>query len=123
MDLISANTQIAPRRDTDDSGPSIERYVGEMIAAAAVAVAEALREFERGKLSSRTRTAGGDMIFEIYKLRAFMIGTWDFDRIALEYGRKALHEQCGSDADARTIEILIDGVMSILRTVVRAAVN
>lgn len=93
------------------------------MAQAASAVAEALREFERGKLTARTKSHGGDLIFELFKLRQFLIADFDFDRIAVEYGARVLQEQCGGDVDASTIEILIDGVMSILRTVVRAAVN
>ena len=82
-----------------------------------------MREFERGKLTGRTKSHGGDLIFELYKLRMFMVGYWDFDRIAVEYGRAVLRETSGSEVDARTIHILVDGVMDILRKVTRAAAN
>lgn len=123
VDLSPANTQFAPVRSTAESSPSLERHVGELVASAAAAVAEALREFERGKLTGRTKSHGGDLIFELYKLRMFMVGYWDFDRIAVEYGRAVLRETSGSEVDARTIHILVYGVMDILRKVTRAAAN
>src|SRR5262249_48862803 len=123
VDPHAAVSPFAPALSKAEPEPCIERHVGELVASAASAVAEALREFQNGGLRTSTKIHGGDLICELYKLRQFMVGYWDFDRIAVEYGARVLQEQCGNDVDASTIEILIDGVMSILRTVVRAAVN
>jgi len=94
-----------------------------MVASAAGAIAEALGEYQNGGLSPLTKSRGGDLVFELFKLRQFLIADFDFDRIAVEYGLAVLLEASGADVDASTINILVDGVMDILRTVVRAALN
>src|SRR5262249_16854143 len=44
------------------------------------------------------------------RLRQFMIGTWDFDRMARTHGRVVLRECCGSDVKDSTVDALIDEV-------------
>jgi len=121
---LTAHTTLAPASSTpDDPGASLEHSVGEIVAAAAVTLAQGLREMERGKLTLRTKMKGGDLVFELFKLRQFLIADFDFDRICREHGRIVLLEASGADVDARTIEILVDGVLDVLARVVRAAVN
>jgi hypothetical protein len=124
VDLHPANIAHAPARSIDDdTGLSIERHVGELVAGGASLVAEALREYHNGGLTPATKRQGGDCIAHLYRLRQFMIADWPFDAICREHGTTVLHEQCGNDINAATIEELVGAVMSILTTVVRKAVN
>jgi hypothetical protein len=116
-------TTHALARSAAKPSPTIERYVGELVAAAAGAIVEALHEYRHGGLSPRTKMAGGDLICELFKLRQYMIADWPFDQIAREYGTAALRETCGTDLDARRIDVLVDEVLRLLHKVVRAAVN
>ena len=84
---------------------------------------EALREYQTGGLTRQTKMAGGDLICELFKLRQFMIADWPFDQIAREHGAMVLRETCGSDVDVKTIDILVDEVLDLLRKVVRSAAN
>jgi hypothetical protein len=101
----------------------LERHVGEMVAGAAGNLALALSEFQDRGLTTHTKMAGGDAIFQLFRLRQMMVGTWDFDRIAREHGRAVLRETCGADIDARTIDMLVDAVLEILAKVVRDQLN
>jgi hypothetical protein len=66
---------------------------------------------------------GGEAIAKLYKLRQFMIGTWDFDRMAREHGKLVLREACGRDVTDGTVNALVDEVMNILHKVVRDNLN
>jgi hypothetical protein len=103
--------------------PSLERCVGELVAAAAGAIAEGLRERARGKLTTPTKMAGGDLIAELFRLRQFMIADWDFDGMCRTHGAAVLRETCGSEVSPATIDELVTAVLDILAKVVRAAVN
>ena len=123
MDPTPTTAIFAPARSIDDdTGPSIERHVGELVAGAASLVAEALREYQNGGLTTATKRRG-DCIAHLYRLRQFMIADWPFDAIARTHGVAVLRETCGTDVEARTIDILVDGVLEILAKVVRKAVN
>ena len=52
-----------------------------------------------------------------------MAGTWDFERVAREDGTAVLCALCGNDISEATIDTLIDGVLDILRKVVRSQSN
>ena len=123
MDLAPVDTAVASQSTATDIGPSIERHVGEIVAAAAGTLAEGLRERSRGKLSLRTKMAGGDLIVELFKLRQMMVADWLFDRICRQHGAAVLRETCGSDVNAATIDELVTAVLEILANVVRKAIN
>jgi hypothetical protein len=67
--------------------------------------------------------AGGDLIAELFRLRQFMVGTWDFDAMARAHGAAVMREACGSDVTPATIDELVTEVLDILRKVVRAQLN
>src|SRR5262249_58986510 len=90
VDLAPVDTVLAPARSTDDSQPSLEHAIGELVAQVAAALAAGLREIQRGKLSSSTKARGGDLIAGLFALRQVMIGTWDFDGICRQHGPAAL---------------------------------
>ena len=106
-----------------EGAPSIEEIVGKMVAQAAVALGAGVREYKRGKLSLQTKMAGADCIAQLYTARRFMAGDVDFDAVAREWGQRVLLESGGTDVDANTAEILVDGVLNILTRVVRLAAN
>jgi len=113
-----------PSPRSPEPSPTLERHVGELVAAAASAVAEGMREkFQRGSLTASTKTAGGDLIFELYKLRTFMVGYWPFDDIARKHGTAVLLEASGSDISPASADDLVTAVMNILHKVVRKAAN
>jgi hypothetical protein len=111
----------APARSTAKPSPNtIERHVGEIVAAAACSILKALHEYQNGGLSSRTKMAGGDLLAQLYGLRCFMIDAWDFDAICREHGKLALR---AADFSASTADKLIDEVMILLHKIVRAEAN
>ena len=81
MDPTPAITTLAPAPST--AVKAITRsalpdaHVGAVVAAAAGAIAAALGEFQEGALTTHTKMAGGEAIAKLYKLRQYMIGTWD----------------------------------------------
>ena len=115
----------APSSSSATAKPAswLERHVGEMVAGAAGTIALALSEFNDGALTPRTKMQGGDAIAKLYKLRQFMIGTWDFDRIAREHGRAVLRECCGNNVKDATVDALVSEALAILAKVVRDQLN
>ena len=62
-----------------------------------------------------------DFIYELYKLRQFMIADFpEFDRIARECGVEAL-QSC--DVNLTTANMLVDAVLEILAKIVRDQLN
>jgi hypothetical protein len=109
--------------ETAKPGTFLERQVGEVVAEAAAALLAALDEFQSGGLTPRTKMRGGDAIVALYKLRAFMVPHWNFDDIAHREGTTALRAACSDELTSRTIDVLIDEVLDILRKVVRDNLN
>ena len=66
---------------------------------------------------------GGELIAQLYALRQYMVGTWDFDAMAREYGKLVLREHCGNDVSAATIDELVAAVIDILGKVVRSQLH
>jgi len=94
-----------------------------MVAGAAGTIALPLWEFQDRGLTTHTKMAGGEAIAKLYKLRQYMIGTWDFAAIARTHGRVVLRECCGSGITDATVDALIDEVLDILAKVVRDQLN
>ena len=90
-----------------------------MVAGAAGNLALALSEFQDRGLTTHTKMAGGDAIFQLFRLQQYMIGTWDFDAIARTHGRAVLCECCGSDVTDDTVDLLVDCTLESLRKVTR----
>ena len=115
----------APSSSTATSKPAsfLERHVGELVAAAAGTIALTLSEFQSRGLTGGTKKRGGEAIAALFKLRQFMIGTWDFDGMARTHGRAVLRECCGTDVNDVTVEALVDETLAILAKVVRSQLN
>jgi hypothetical protein len=121
MQPATAVDTLAPSRSTASvPANTIERYVGRQVANAAMILLEALVERSDGGLTPATKTRGGDQLAELYGLRQFMIGTWDFDAICREHGTAAL---CAADVSPSTADRLVDEVLILLHKIVRAEAN
>jgi hypothetical protein len=94
-----------------------------MVAGAAGNLALALSEFQDCGLTTHTKMAGGDAIFQLFRLRQMMVGTWDFDRIAREQGVTALRTACDGEIRPEIADMLVDSVIEILRKVTRDQLN
>jgi|SRR5262249_10387500 len=101
----------------------LEELIGEIVASAALAIAQAPREFQTDGLSFKTRGRGGDLIAQTFELKLIYAGQIDFYAMARARGAHLLQERHGEDLDARTIAVLIDAVLEILQQVVRAELN
>jgi len=123
VDLTPANIIHAPaaKPQAKASPNAIERHVGKIVAAAAGAILEALHEYQNGgRLSSRTKMAGGDLLAQLYALRCYMIADWPFDDICREHGKLALR---AADVPPSTANTLVDEVLILLHKIVRAEAN
>jgi hypothetical protein len=86
-------------------------------------IAESLAEFQDGGLSPMTRGRNGEVYFELYRLRQFLVGRLDFDKVARERGTEELRQICGGEVSLSTIDVLIDSVFGILHQVIRQELN
>jgi hypothetical protein len=122
--LVALERSRSTATATPAAGSWIEAHIGKTVAAAAATIAEALGEFQDGGLTSTTKAAGGSCIFEIYRLRCFLIARFpDFDRLARERGIEELRAATNGEVSSVTIDVLVDGVMDILHKVVRDQLN
>jgi len=126
VDHIAADRPFAPEQSRSTSAtpakpvPWIERHVGEVTAAAASTVLEALAEHLNGGLIPKTKEQIGESIWQLYRIRCVMVPTWDFDAIAREQGTAALR---AADVAPATAQIAIDEVLRVLHAVIREALN
>lgn len=100
--------------------PWLERHVGECVAAAACTILQALDEHQNGGLTPRTRGAGGDRIFDLYRLRCLMVSTWDWETIARHRGIEALRTISNGEISLSACDALVDHVLAIVSAVTRA---
>jgi hypothetical protein len=122
MQPATAATTLAPSRSTASAPTNtIEHYVGQRVAAAGLAILEALSERQGGGLTPRTRQRGGDAIAALYGLRNFLIVDFpNFDSLAREHGVAMLRAAGVSPIHA---DVLADEVLILLAKVVRTALN
>jgi hypothetical protein len=112
-----------PIASPQPSAPALEQVMGEVTAAAAVALARALREYQNDGLSSRNASSAfGDLIARLFELR-LCAGQLDFFAVVRARGARLLRERHGEDLNARTIAVLIDGALEALQQIVRAELN
>jgi hypothetical protein len=121
VDYTPTSITHAPAPSSTDTGPSIERHVGALVATAGIAIAEALDEHRHGALSPRTKMRGGDLICELVRLRQFLIADLpDFDSIARVRGVAMLR---AADVSPATANVLVDEVLDLVAKLTRAALN
>ena len=78
-------------RETRDTSPPIELYIGGQIAKLVTVLIAAMAEREKGKVTAKTKDLGSDLVVELIKIRF----TWPgFDGIAHKFGLELLREHC-----------------------------
>src|SRR5262249_17028593 len=121
-------------RPPSPPAPSLAELIGETVLLAAAAIAQALHERGNGGLSDWTRQQGSDLIAQLYVLqRACTDEGLDFDRVAREFGRRAIvrrWDQLKHAPDRPNVELtgamideLVDWPLSFLNRVVRARMH
>ena len=117
-----AVTTSAPSSSPSTAPPNtIEYRVGAIVAAAGIAIAEALAERADGGLTPTTKMRGGNLIAELFRLRQFLIADFpNFDAMAREHGTAALR---AADVSPRIADVLVSEILDLLHKVVRAALN
>jgi len=111
----------APSRSTTAvPANTIERYVGQRVAAAAGAILEALDERQHGGLTPKTKMRGGELLAALHGLRVFMLADWPFDEIARRHGAAALQ---AADVSPVHADVLVDEVLNLLHKIARTAAN
>jgi len=112
VDPHSITLALAPIPTSAKSAPLLEAHLGMIVGACAVAIAEAIEQFQNGGLTTATRGQNGKCISELFRLRQYMIVDWpDFDAVAKERGVEAL---CACDVPPATANMLVDSVLEIL---------
>jgi hypothetical protein len=92
-----------------------------VVGACAGMIAEAVGQFQDGGLTPTTKGRGGNLIWELYKLREFMIADFpNFDSIARTRGVEALR---ACDVPLAAANMLVDAVLEILAKIVRDKLN
>jgi hypothetical protein len=107
---------------TSSQPSTLPQIIGEITAGAAVALAQALHEFQTDGLSFGTKMHVGDLIAQLFELR-FCAGQIDFYAVARARGARLLQDRYGRDVNARTIAVLIDAVIENLQQIVRMESN
>ena len=120
---VTSTPTTSTTRTTSKPASFLERHVGEMVAGAAGTLALALSEYQDRGVTGGTKMAGGEAIWQLYRLRQGLIADLDFDSIARTHGRAVLRECCGRDVTDATVDMLVDSVLEILTRVVRDHLN
>jgi hypothetical protein len=101
---------------------AIEGLIGDVAAAAAAVLSQALRELEQdGRISAATRRAGGELVAMLHKLKLVTADEVDFINTVRTFGITALRSRCAADAVA--LDTLIASVLEILAAVERSSRN
>ena len=103
----------------------LEEIIGEIAADAALEIARALRAHQNDELSFKNAatSAFGDGIARLFELWQVCAGQIDFYAVARARGARLLQQRYGRDINARTIVVLIDGVLESLQHVLRSELN
>jgi hypothetical protein len=102
----------------------IEEIIGDVVAAAAIALMAAVQEWQAngerlGTVAIKQKSkANGDLIAHLYELRQATLGEIaDFEDVARVYGEQALRQRFNGGWNPIAGGIYIDGVMDILHRV------
>jgi hypothetical protein len=104
------------------ASPALEQLIGEVTAAAASAVLEALREFQRS--GRRNGMPAGEIIAQLYELWHGVLGSGlDFGETARTYGKRALRERCGEDLSDAELDEIVSWPLEILARAINMEMN
>jgi hypothetical protein len=110
-------------RETRDTSPPIELYIGGQIAKLVTVLIAAVAEREKGKLTPATKDLGSDLMVELIKIRF----TWPgFDGIARKFGLEVLREHCAVnllEVDDNYLTGWIDEALKAMTAVAKIALD
>ena len=112
-----------PAASLQPSALALEEIIGEIAAGTALEIARALRYQNDGPSFRNASSAFGDWIARLFALRQVCAGQIDFYAVARARGARLLQQRYGRDINARTIVVLIDGVLESLQHVLRSELN
>jgi hypothetical protein len=112
-----------PIASPQPSAPALEQVIGEVTANAALAIVRALRHQNNGLSPRNAASVFGDRVAQLFELQQAYTGRLDFCAAVRIRGAHALQERYGKDINARTIAVLIDAVLEVLRHVVSRELN
>jgi hypothetical protein len=101
----------------------LEEIIGEVAANAASAIVQALRHQNNGLSPRNAASVFGDWIARLFELRQAYTGRLDFCAVVRARSAHVLQQRYGRDINARTIAVLIDAVIEVLRHAVRMELN
>ena len=119
MDHTSSVTALAPAPSTVNAiirSARLEAHIGTVVGAVAATIGAAWSELEDGKLTSLTKGQGGQLVYELWKLRQHLLTSFPhFDDLARQCGVETLME---CDIEPEAAKFLVDETMSLLAKVV-----
>src|SRR5262249_14491471 len=107
---------------------SVERFIGELIAATACLFAQGLGEcWARGKMngqmSADTKQQGSVLIAGLRELRNGTAGELDFNAVARSHGARVLKDRYGQGVSDKTLNSLLNAALEVLDRIIRARLN
>jgi hypothetical protein len=126
--LLYPSPCLSRQQEPQTTSHSVERLIGELIAATACLFAQGLGEcWARGKMngqmSADTKEQGSVLIAGLLELRNGTAGELDFNAVARLHGARVLKDRYGQDISDKTISSLINAALEILGRIVRARLN
>ena len=108
--------------------PSVERLIGELIAATACLFAQGLGEcWARGRMdgqmSADTKEQGRVLIAGLLELRNGTAGELDFNAVARLHGARVLKDRYGQGVSDKTLNSLLNAALEVLDRIIRARLN
>ena len=107
---------------------SVERFIGELIAATACLFAQGLGEcWARGKMngqmSADTKEQGSVLIAGLLELRNGTAGELDFNAVARSHGARVLKDRYGQGVSDKTLNSLLNAALEVLDRIICARLN
>ena len=126
--LLHPSPCLSRQQEPQTVDPSVERLIGELIAATACLFAQGLGEcWARGKMngqmSADTKEQGSASIAGLLELRNGTAGELDFNAMARLHGARVLKDRYGQGISDKTIDSLLNAALEVLGRIVRARLN
>ena len=120
MDSIRANVDLAPPPSIAVKAiirsARLEAHLGTLVGAIAATIGAAWNELQEGKLTSLTQGQGGELIYELFKLRRILLADFpNFDDLAPQCGVETL---LARGVPSEVAKFLVDETMRLLARVV-----
>jgi len=126
--LLHPSPCLSRQQKPQTVNPSVERLIGELIAATACLFAQGLGEcWARGKMngqmSADTKEHGSVLIAGLLELRNSTAGELDFNAVARSHGARVLKDRYGQGVSDKTLNSLLNAALEVLDRIIRARLN